>query len=179
MRGERQESRVVDRLAAVEAADHDFHIVVQTGRSRAAQVLEGSDVFADRGFEVLMFHEPQILPAGICQHVAEQLHPAPPLDREVEGVRRIIHLSLQSGPRLEADRRQPRRIGANDTQPVADDRVAARESLGSQFLVDPRRRDVGISRNQALDRRRPSVQLARASETRGRIGARAAGFVRR
>ena len=71
MRRECQEPRVVDRLVAVVAADHDFHVVIEARRRDSTQVLEGADVLADGRGEVLRLHEVEILPPRVAEHVAE------------------------------------------------------------------------------------------------------------
>ena len=97
MRRERQEPRVVDRLVAVVAADHDFHVVIEARRRDPAQVLEGPDVLADGRGEVLGLDEVEVLPPRVAQHVAEGVHAAAAFVGEIEVVGGIIHLCLLPG----------------------------------------------------------------------------------
>ena len=61
--GEGQKAGVIDGLVTVVTGYHDLHVVVQAGGRQTLQVIEGANMFADRGGKVLGFHEPQILPA--------------------------------------------------------------------------------------------------------------------
>ena len=60
MGGEGQETRVVERAVLVVLQHHDLHVVVQTDGGHALQVLEGADVLADRGREVLRLDKPHV-----------------------------------------------------------------------------------------------------------------------
>ena len=97
MRRERQEPRVVHGLVAVVAADDDFHVVIKARRRDSAQVLEGADVLAHGGGEVLGLDEVEILPPRVAQHVAEGVHAAAALVAEVQIIGGIIHLCLDPG----------------------------------------------------------------------------------
>ena len=77
VRGEGQEAGVVDRLVVLPARDDDLHVVVQAGGGQTPQMLEGPDVLADRGLEVLPLGKAEVLPPRVAQHVAEQVHPPP------------------------------------------------------------------------------------------------------
>ena len=76
MRGEGQELRVVHGSSVFVPQHHDFHVVVQTCGGRSAEMFEGADVFAESGFQILRFHEVQILPPRIPEYVTEQVHAA-------------------------------------------------------------------------------------------------------
>src|SRR6185295_14120930 len=110
MRGEGEKASVVDRLIAIIAGDHDFHVVVETGGSQAAEILEGADVFANGGGKVLSLHESQVLAARIPQQVAESVHTAPAFRCKRDLVRRVIHLCLHTRSCLEALHRWFRRM---------------------------------------------------------------------
>src|SRR5208283_670619 len=105
VRGERQETGVVDRLVALVTGYHDLHVVVQAGGGHAAKVLKGPHVFTDRRLEILGLHEAQVLPPRITENVTEQVDPPPALLREVDLVVGIIHLRLLPFPALESHHR--------------------------------------------------------------------------
>ena len=109
--GERQEPRIVDRHVVFVAGHDDLHIVIQAGGRHSPQVLEGPQVLAQGGRHVLVLDEAKVLPSRVAQDVAEQTDAAPALAGEVEVVHGIIHLSLGSGARLEADHRDRRPSG--------------------------------------------------------------------
>src|SRR6202035_4630792 len=77
MRGESQETRVVERLTLLPTQHHHLLIVVQTGRRHPSQVLESADVLTHRRLEVHTWHPAHIGTPRIAQEVAEQVH-APP-----------------------------------------------------------------------------------------------------
>jgi hypothetical protein len=91
---EREEPRVVDRVVAVVAADDDFHVVIEALRRDPAQVLEGADMLADGGGEVLRLDEVEVLPPRVTQHVAEGVHATAAFVGEIQIIRGVIHLSL-------------------------------------------------------------------------------------
>ena len=164
---ERQEPRVVDRLVAVVAADHDFHVVIEARRRDPAQVLEGADVLADGGGEILRLDEVEVLPPRVAQHVAEGVHAAAAFVAEIQIIRGIIHLGLFPG--AVSNRRTGATTGAGTQppHPFGEDRVTSRVTEPAQFLVDPSDRDVGVPRQQVGDRRFVGVELA-AARRRGR-----------
>jgi hypothetical protein len=145
MRGEREEPGVVNRLLAVIAGNHDFHVVVETGGAQTIEVFESADVFPDRGRKVLRLHEPHVLAPGVGQNVAEGMDTAPPFGREWDVVRRIIHLPLHSWTRLESPDRKFRRVRPEHTQPVPHDRVPPLETQSAKFFMQANRRYVGIA----------------------------------
>jgi hypothetical protein len=57
VRGERQEKRIVEWTFLVVTQHHDLYVVVEANRRYALQVLDGADVLADRGCEVLGLDE--------------------------------------------------------------------------------------------------------------------------
>jgi len=63
VRGEGQELGVVQRPLVAVTQHHHLHVVVRAGGGHAAQMLEGADVFAQGGRQVLCLDETQILPA--------------------------------------------------------------------------------------------------------------------
>ena len=95
MCGEGQELRVVQRPLVAVPQHHDLHVVVQAGPGRAAEMLEGPDVFAQGGRQILGLDEAQVLPPRVTQHVAEEVDAATPFAREVDVVGAVIHLGLR------------------------------------------------------------------------------------
>jgi hypothetical protein len=65
VRGEGQEAGIVDRLAVLIAGHDDLHVVVQAGRCRTVQVLEGPHVLADGRLQVLRSRKVDVLTAEI------------------------------------------------------------------------------------------------------------------
>ena len=68
VRGKRQESGVVNRLVAVIASHHHFHVVVQTGGAQTIEIFEGSHVFPDGGGKVRkrLVNRVPIPPSGVA-----------------------------------------------------------------------------------------------------------------
>ena len=118
MSRERQEPRVVDRVVAVVAADHDFHVVIEACRRDPAQVLEGADVLADGRGEVLRLDEVEVLPPRVAQHVAEGVHAAAAFVAEIEIIRGVIHLCLMPRGGLEPPHGLDDRSGSQPHAPV-------------------------------------------------------------
>src|SRR5271170_1300983 len=67
VRGEGQEARVVERTILVVTQDNYLHVVVQAGGRTSAEVVEGADVLADRGDEVLRLDESHVGPPRVAQ----------------------------------------------------------------------------------------------------------------
>ena len=160
---ERQEPWVVHWLVAVVTAHHDFHVVIKTGCRDSAQMLEGADVLADGGGEVLALDEVKILPARVAQDVAEGVDPAAPLGREVDVVGGVIHLRLLSRRGLEPPHGRDDRPGTQFVHPLAQQRVAPLVSEPAQLFVDSLRRDVGIASQEVGDRPLMGVELTASS----------------
>jgi hypothetical protein len=151
VRGEGQETRIVDGLIVFVPRDHDFHAVVQAGRRDTAQVFEGPDVLPLGRLHVLRFDEPQVLAARVAEDQAEQVDPPPTFLREVQRIAGVVHLGLHAGAGLEP--LGPRRLGLRtqlgDT--LAEDTVAPRVTVSLQFFLDPANRDLGIPREEILN----------------------------
>ena len=152
VRGEGQEPRVVDRLVVFVAGHHDLHVVVQAGGRHSAQVLEGPHVLADRGGEVLILREAQILTPRPGQNVAEQINPPPTVQNEVQIVLGVIHLGLLAGTGLKTLNQRPSRLRTPPPQMIPDDRILARKAAACQFLEHPHGGDVRIAGQQFLHR---------------------------
>ena len=145
VRGEGQKSGVVDRLVAIVARHHDFHVVVQAGGRRASQILKRSHVFSDGRGKVLCLYKPQVLPPRVTQNVAERVHPPPPFGGENDVVRRVIHLCLHSWSCLETLDRQFGQVRTKHAQPVPHDGVVTFEPQPAQFLMQANRRQVRVA----------------------------------
>jgi len=168
VRRKRQESRVVDRLFAVILGYHHLHVVVKTGGRHAAEMLEGPNVLADRGSEVLTLDEPNILTPRVAQDVAEQVDSTRPFLREIDRAGGIVHLGLRAGRRLEPHHRLFPAARSKPANPLFDDRVPAWKPLFSQFFEHPHRRDLRVTLQQGADRCFVRIQLAGAFSTRRR-----------
>ena len=104
VRGESQESCVVDRLVIFPASHNDLHVIVEARRGDSAKMFESFDMLANGRFVVLPFGKVDILPSRVTEDVTEQLYLAASLLNEVDFVSRPVHLSLNSWTRLEANR---------------------------------------------------------------------------
>jgi hypothetical protein len=111
MGGKRQEPRVVDRFVAVVATHDHFHVVIKASRRDATEMLEGADVLADGGSEILAVDDVEVLPPRVTQHLAEGMDPAAALDGEIQVVRRVIHWGLSPLGGLEPPHRRDQRAG--------------------------------------------------------------------
>ena len=100
--------------------------------------VEGADVLAQGGLEVLGLDEAQVLPARVAQHVAEGVDPAAAFLGEVDVVGGVIHLGLDARCGLEAHHRGQ-----------APSRAAVRAAAGGPWYsrrVKPRCRSSSNSR---------------------------------
>jgi hypothetical protein len=135
MRGEGQESGVVDRLAVFVPGHDDLHVVVQAGGRGPAKVLEGPHVLAERGLQVLRCREVDVLPPGVAQHVAEKVHLGHrlPLPTPTAGNGHTARRSPpDAGRRI---RRQPSSARSIST----GERASSRPSLGTRSCSLPPR----------------------------------------
>src|SRR5215204_6806176 len=148
MRCEGQKPCVVDGFSVLIVGHHDLHVVVETGGGQSLKMSEGSDMFADRGNEILRFNEADILAAGVAQDVTETINPAAPFAGKVDLITRVIHLGLDSGPGFETDHRLFIRLRSNGPQALLHNRVTAVESDTDQFFVKPDGCDVWVSTDE-------------------------------
>ena len=146
MRGEGQKAGVVDRLVAVVTRHDDLHVIVETGGGHASKVLEGPHVFADRGLHVLGRREVQILPPGIAQHVAEEVHLAAAFLGEVDRIDRPVHLGLGPRPGLKTLHGRAWALLPQLSYPLAEHGVAALVAAGAKLLQESDCAHVGIPR---------------------------------
>src|SRR5512147_1699542 len=99
-------------------------------------MLEGADVLANCGGEILAVDEVKILPARVAQDVAEGVDPAATLGREVDVISRVIHLRLLSGGGLEPLHGLNDRTRTKLAHPLAKQRVAPLVTEPAQLFVD-------------------------------------------
>ena len=149
MRCERQEPRVVDRLAIFPASDDDFHVVIKTHGSHSPQVFEGRDMLTNCRFKILSLGEADILPPGVTKNIAEQFNSTATFLSEVDMVRRPIHLSLRTWRGLKADRFDFR-LDALLLDIGAKGGVAPFEAEFSQLFEGSQSRYIGITLQQLL-----------------------------
>ena len=123
-------------------------------------MLEGSQVLAQGGRHVLGLDEAEVLSTRVAQDVAEQIDAALALAGEVEVVDGVIHLSLGTRRRLEADHRQRRRSGTQRAQPLADHGIPARETALTELLQEPHGGQIGISTQQFVYERKKRIETA-------------------
>ena len=164
--GEGQKTRIVEWPVLIVPQHHDLHVVVQTDGGHALQVVEGADVFPDRGREVLGLDKVQVRPPRVAQDVAEQIDAAPAFRAEVDVISAVVHLCLGTGGGLEADDRFPCRLRPQLLDPLADDGVAAGKAPGTQFFMDPHGRHVRVAFQELADE---GIVLIQATRPRRRL----------
>ena len=160
VRGEGQEASVVDRLIAFVAGDHDFHVVIETGSGRAAQIREGPHVLAERGLHVLGVGETQVLSPAVAQEVTEQIHLAAAFLGEIQGVDAIVHLRLNAWSRLKTLHGWTAELRPQLLHPLPKNRVAARVTHAPQLLQQADHAHLGIPREIFTQRGLVGVHLA-------------------
>jgi len=131
-------------------------------------------VLADRGREVLILREAQILTPRPGQNVAEQINPPPTVQHEVQVVLGVVHLGLLAGTGLKTLHQRPSRLRTQPPQMIPDNRILARKAAACQFLEHPHGGDVRIAGQQFLHRLLVIVQQtvpldARPRQRQGRL----------
>jgi len=116
--------RTRGEIAHIHPIDGSMHMIFSP--RDAAQVLEGADVLADRRGEVLRLDEVEVLPPRVAEYVAEGVHAATALVREVEIRGGIIHLRLLPRGGLEPPDGRDDRGGPQPQHPFGEDGVTPR-----------------------------------------------------
>src|ERR1019366_5062701 len=148
VRGEGQETRVVQRYVVLVALHNNLKVVVQASGRHATQVREGAHVLAQGGVEVLSLDEAEVLPPRVGQQVTEDMDAATAFLGEVDVMGGIIHLGLHAGARLKADNGTRSLAWPLLTQPEPHRRVTPREAVMLEFLEQTHGGQVGVAAQQ-------------------------------
>lgn len=174
--GEVRHLGVKVRIEPVRVEDRGLQVVDDGGAGDATEVPERVLAASDERLGVLTPDDLAVALAGVAEHGAKQMRPAPLAVRLDPRALAEVDLHLLAGRTLEAAERQRER-GARPAHEAFDRLVAASEAvLGAEILMDPLRGEAALQRC----RDQLPVRLAPARRPRRKPGGRVAGgFCRR